>query len=81
MTKDFLRFGSPMQLLLWILSVLYLSVFKFWYISWTVTGACLVVVIFARIGTSSLRALIFGKKKSTPIESTTTKAESAAAEG
>jgi di/tricarboxylate transporter len=53
--KDFLYFGTPMQLVLWVLSISYLSVFKPWYLSWIGTCIILVLVSVALIGNSSMR--------------------------
>jgi len=40
---DFLRIGTPMQIILWILTVVFIILESQWYISWIVTGAALVV--------------------------------------
>lgn len=58
---DFLWIGTPMQIVLWILSTAVLAVVRPWYISWLVTGGFLVLVIIARVGNASL-AKIFGAK-------------------
>jgi di/tricarboxylate transporter len=52
--KDFLIFGAPMQIVLWVLSTAYLSFFTPWYLSWLGTGLVLVLVVVARVGNSSL---------------------------
>ena len=46
--NDFLRFGTPMQILLWILSTAFLVV-ELWYISWVAMFFLLVLVSFLRI--------------------------------
>jgi di/tricarboxylate transporter len=48
--KDFLMFGTPMQLVLWLLSISYLSVIEPWYLSWLGTGLVLVIVSVFRVG-------------------------------
>lgn len=48
--KDFLMFGTPMQIVLWILSICYLSVITPWYLSWLGTGLVLIIVSVFRIG-------------------------------
>ena len=62
-TMDFIKFGGPMQIVLWILSVLYLTVIKPWYISWLATGLCLFLVALCRVGAASLGSLWPGKKR------------------
>ena len=62
-TMDFIKFGTPMQIVLWILSTLYLTVIKPWYISWLATGLCLVLIAFSRVGASSLVSKWPGKKR------------------
>ena len=49
--KDFLYFGTPLQLVLWILTVILLTTKSVWYISWIVTTLVLVVVTIARTST------------------------------
>jgi len=62
-TMDFIKFGTPMQIVLWVLSTLYLTVIKPWYISWLATGLCLVLIAFSRVGASSLGSRWPGKKR------------------
>lgn len=40
---DFLRIGTPMQVVLWILSIVFVSNSSRWYISWIVTGVVLIL--------------------------------------
>lgn len=47
--KDFLLIGSPMQVVLWILSVVLVSSSLNWWISWVVTSAILIVVVVVRL--------------------------------
>lgn len=50
--KDFLRIGTPMQIVLWILSVALLAQDSSglpWYLSWIITSMILLVVSVARI--------------------------------
>jgi di/tricarboxylate transporter len=53
--KYFLAFGSPMQIVLWVLSTASLTVIKPWYISWIATSAVLALVVFGRMIHSSSR--------------------------
>ena len=53
--NDFLIFGTPMQIVLWVLSTAYLSVIRPWYLSWLGTGACLVLIIAFRVCNVSLK--------------------------
>jgi len=62
-TMDFVKFGSPMQVILWILSVLYLSVIKPWYVSWLATAFFLLFVILVRVGAASVGATLWLDKK------------------
>jgi di/tricarboxylate transporter len=55
--KDFVMFGFPMQIVLWVLSTAYLSVIKPWYLSWLGTGLVLVLVAAVRVGGSSLSGI------------------------
>ncbi|KAL7576540.1 hypothetical protein ACA910_018036 [Epithemia clementina (nom. ined.)] len=48
--NDFLRFGTPMQLVLWVLSTAFL-VIEQWYLSWVAMFFVLVFVSFWRIAT------------------------------
>ena len=42
---DFLRIGTPMQVVLWILSIIFISVDPSrWYLSWVATGLVLLIV-------------------------------------
>ena len=65
--KDFLVFGTPMQIVLWILSVAFL-VIETWYISWVVTIVALVFVSLTRVANSSLSSL-FGSKSGGKVKS------------
>jgi len=51
--RDFLVFGTPMQLVLWVLSIAFL-VIETWYISWIVTFFALMFVSITRVAKSSL---------------------------
>ena len=49
---DYLRFGGPMQILLWLSSVAMVSASpKNWYVSWFICAAGLLVVCFFRMTT------------------------------
>jgi hypothetical protein len=52
-TTDFLVFGSPMQIVLWIASIIFLVLHP-WYISWIITFVILVVVVAARVFNSTI---------------------------
>jgi uncharacterized protein with PhoU and TrkA domain len=41
---DFLRVGTPMQILLWVVSIIFISNPSKWYISWIVTAVVLLAV-------------------------------------
>lgn len=60
---DFVKFGSPMQIVLGLLSILYLSVIKTWYVSWISTGLCLFVIAVSRMGAASISSLLPRKKQ------------------
>mmetsp|Transcript_15292 Transcript_15292/g.27715 ORF Transcript_15292/g.27715 Transcript_15292/m.27715 type:complete len:88 (+) Transcript_15292:304-567(+) len=60
--KDFLYFGTPLQLVLWILTVVLLTTNQVWYISWIATTLVLVVVTIAR--TSTFFSDLVSRKKS-----------------
>mmetsp|Transcript_27097 Transcript_27097/g.40742 ORF Transcript_27097/g.40742 Transcript_27097/m.40742 type:complete len:1257 (+) Transcript_27097:197-3967(+) len=53
---DFLRIGTPMQVVLWILSVFFIVIDPSkWYISWIATFAALVITSFAlTVGSSNI---------------------------
>eukprot|EP00977_Amphora_coffeiformis_P009247 scaffold2102_cov161-Amphora_coffeaeformis.AAC.31 len=59
--RDFLVFGTPMQLVLWVLSVAFL-VIEQWYISWIATFLALLFVCVTRIvnsfGSSKGKAIV-----------------------
>jgi di/tricarboxylate transporter len=46
---DFLKFGGPLQFVLWISGVAFVSTADYWYISWIATSALFVVVVIARL--------------------------------
>ena len=51
--NDFLVFGTPMQVVLWVLSTAYL-VTRPWYVSWLGTAALLCLVVAARVCSTGL---------------------------
>jgi di/tricarboxylate transporter len=53
-TLDFLKFGTPMQIVLWIGSVLFMVVEQWWW-CWLGTAGLLALVLFFRV-TQDLRA-------------------------
>lgn len=59
---DFLRFGTPMQIVLWVLTTAYLTVIKPWYVSWVATGAVTILVIAVRLCSSSIRQMLQVRK-------------------
>jgi di/tricarboxylate transporter len=75
--KDFLMFGFPMQIVLWVLSTAYLSVIRPWYLSWLGTGLVLVLVAAVRVGGSSLSGIFrraqSGKSNERKVETSATK--------
>jgi uncharacterized protein (DUF58 family) len=60
---DFLRLGTPMQLVLWILSVIFVSNASKWYLSWIITAFVLFVVSIAMIFNVSPRRLLHRCKR------------------
>ena len=50
-TMDFIRFGTPMQLVLWICSIAFLIIDP-WYVSWLGSGLALFIVCVVRAGWS-----------------------------
>lgn len=59
---DFLRIGTPMQVILWILSIVFVSNSSRWYISWIVTGIVLILTsIFLTFDSRNLWK-VFSKK-------------------
>ena len=61
--RDFLIFGTPMQIVLWILSVAFL-VIEPWYISWIVSAVALSFVTISRVANASLSSVFRSRNKS-----------------
>lgn len=62
---DFIRIGAPMQILLWILSVLFIVIEPSkWYMSWIFTIAAYIVVSLVLSMGSSISKLFSGCKLS-----------------
>mmetsp|Transcript_18082 Transcript_18082/g.51383 ORF Transcript_18082/g.51383 Transcript_18082/m.51383 type:complete len:1343 (+) Transcript_18082:187-4215(+) len=62
--KDFLTVGTPMQLVLWILSIFFLSIdVDQWWLSWIITSLSLVVVVIVRVFNISPFALLSSSLK------------------
>eukprot|EP00956_Cyclotella_meneghiniana_P028098 scaffold64738_cov66-Cyclotella_meneghiniana.AAC.3 len=62
-TKDFLRFGTPMQLVLWILTTVILSnTSRLWYISWIWTFGVFCLAVIILVFSSTIKANCCGKK-------------------
>jgi di/tricarboxylate transporter len=61
--RDFLFFGTPLQVVLWISATAILTVSP-WYDSWIASGAVFLVVTFLRVLYASLRSW-FGEKDGT----------------
>ena len=57
---DFLKFGGPLQFVLWISGVAFVSTAAYWYISWIATSVLFVVVVIARLSNG---ACIQGRKE------------------
>jgi di/tricarboxylate transporter len=53
MTKDFVYFGTPMQLFLWVLSTSILTI-RPWYVWWIATAVLLFVVAFFSVAKDSV---------------------------
>jgi hypothetical protein len=70
---DYLRFGAPMQLLLWLSSTAMISASSpdAWYISWIITVIAFVVIVFLRLLGGSK---YFRKDKKPELNPTTTMA-------
>lgn len=47
--KDFLLIGAPMQVLLWIVSVVVVSTASNWWISWIITSVIFMLVVAVRL--------------------------------
>ena len=54
-TTDYLKIGTPLQLVLWLVSTWVLTTSSLWYVSLIVTSAVLVVVATARLAGDTLR--------------------------
>lgn len=62
-TLDFVMIGLPLQIVLWITSVLCLSVIKSAYISWGVTSACLLLTSVSLVGFPLISTALRGPHK------------------
>jgi di/tricarboxylate transporter len=52
---DFMRFGAPMQIILWLSSTAMIAAtMKNWYVSWLVTAIALVVVAAVRLSSGGI---------------------------
>jgi hypothetical protein len=61
-TKDFLVFGTPMQLVLWVLSVACLTI-RPWYVWWFVASVLLVVVAVFQVTKGFVSGFSVARKK------------------
>jgi di/tricarboxylate transporter len=61
--KDFLLFGTPMQIVLWVASIAFLAIIEPWYISWIAAAAILGIIIALRLFCLSRTALRAGEEK------------------
>ena len=68
--NDFLKFGTPMQLVLLVLSTVFLVIADLWWISWLATTLVLILVVLLRVGLSTTSS------RKTPIESVSNGASS-----
>jgi di/tricarboxylate transporter len=62
-TLDFVKIGLPLQIVLWITSVLYLSVIKSAYIRWGATSACLFLISVSVVGFPFISSALRGPRK------------------
>jgi hypothetical protein len=63
-TKDFLYFGTPMQIVLWILTTVILSnTGTMWYLSWIWTFAVFGFALLVLVCPSTIKAKCCGGKK------------------
>lgn len=71
---DFVWVGTPMQIVLWILSTIFLSTSALWYFNWLATGAVLLLVVMTRICKTSLSSVLPGRvlalRKKQPLPAT-----------
>jgi len=65
-TKDFLRFGTPLQIMLWILTTAYLSAIRPWYLSWLGTAFVFFSAITVRVSNASWRMASSSRKARSP---------------
>jgi len=61
--RDFVYVGSPMQIVLWILSIALLSSASLWYLSWLITAAIFTIVVVVRLTNGSIASNLGGKLK------------------
>jgi hypothetical protein len=72
--KDYLRFGAPMQIILWLSSTAMVSTSDkdTWYISWIVCSIAFVVIASIRLTSGSVihwvRGTLFGRDAAAPTE-------------
>jgi len=69
--NDFLKFGTPMQLLLLVLSTLFLVTANFWWVSWLATALALVIAGAFRLGfpaTSGFNRYLRRRKETADLE-------------
>ena len=60
--KDFLVIGTPMQLVLWVLSIVFLTMDQGnWWISWLATFLALMLVVMVQICGVSFSSLMFAR--------------------
>lgn len=59
-TTDYLKFGTPLQFVLWLTSTWVLATPSRWYINLGITVVILVVVVVVRFGNAALLAKIKG---------------------
>lgn len=59
-TTDYLKFGTPLQFVLWLTSTWVLSTSSRWYINLCITIIILVAVVVVRFGNAALLAKIKG---------------------
>jgi hypothetical protein len=59
-TTDYLKIGTPLQFVLWLVSTWVLSTSSLWYVSLVVTSIILIAVASVRLGGAALYGRVKG---------------------
>jgi len=59
-TTDYLKIGTPLQFVLWLVSTWVLSTSSLWYVSLVVTSIILIAVASVRLGGAALNGRVKG---------------------